>query len=168
MDKFKKIKEFEPGMIFGELALLYNSGRMMSIAATHSCTCLTIHKNDYIQYLNKYAKRQRDQIQEFFKSVPFLSGLSSQTIGKMEFAFKHCKMEKAGHFVLREGDPVTHIALVKNGEFEIVKRNLKGLDERIMGFLKKGDMRKKVARQVMLLPGRTSVYQKTNKLYPVH
>ena len=57
MDKFKKIKEFEPGMIFGELALLYNSDRLMSIAATRSVTCLTIHKNDYQQYLNKYAKR---------------------------------------------------------------------------------------------------------------
>ena len=60
--------------------------------------------------------------------------------------------------MLREGDPVTHIALVRDGEFEIVKKNLRGIDERIMGFLRKGDVRKKVAQKVLLLPGRTSIY----------
>jgi CRP-like cAMP-binding protein len=48
--------------------------------------------------------------------------------------------------VLKEGDPVTHIALVKEGEFDVVKRNLKGLDARILTFLHTGDFKKKIAK----------------------
>ena len=84
----------------------------------------------------------------------------------MEYSFKLQKFNKAGQYVLREGDPVTHIALVKDGEFNVVKKNLRGLDSRILAFLHKGDVRKKIAKQVLLLPGRTSVYQKTYQLLP--
>jgi len=76
-------------------------------------------------------------------------------------------METAGKYVLREGDPVTHVALIKEGEFDIVKKNLKGMDERIMGFLKEGDIRKSIAKKVLMLRGRTSVFQKTSQLIPV-
>ena len=41
---------------------------------------------------------------------------------------------------------MTHIALVKDGEFDVVKSNLRGLDGKILGFLKKGDFRKKLAK----------------------
>ena len=39
------------------------------------------------------------------------------------------KMEVAGKYVFKEGEPVTHVAVIKQGEFEIVKKNLKGVDE---------------------------------------
>lgn len=84
----------------------------------------------------------------------------------MEYSFRLHKFNKAGQYVLREGDPVTHIALVKEGEFDVVKRNLKGLDARLVNFLHKGDFRKKLSKQVLLLPGRTSIYQRTNQLLP--
>ena len=86
----------------------------------------------------------------------------------MEKSLELRRMENAGKIILREGDPVTHVALVKEGEFEVVKSNLRGMDERLLDFLRKGDTRKKIARKVQLLPGRTSVYQKTNQLIPVH
>lgn len=68
--------------------------------------------------------------------------------------------------MLKEGDPVTHIALVKDGEFDLVKENIKGLDARILQFLHNGDVRKRIAKKVLLLPGRTSIYHKTNQLLP--
>lgn len=80
----------------------------------------------------------------------------------MEYTFKLHHFTKAGQYVLREGDPVTHIALVKDGEFDLVKKNLKGLDSHILQFLHKGDVRKIIAKKVLLLPGRTSIYHKTN------
>ena len=76
------------------------------------------------------------------------------------------KMERGGKYVLKEGDPVTHIALIKDGDFEIVKKNLKGLDQQVLSFLRKGDVRKNIAKKVMMLRGRNSVYKKTAKLIP--
>lgn len=60
--------------------------------------------------------------------MPFLQGLSNQTILKLSECFKLKRFANAGQYVLREGDPVTHIALVKDGEFEVVKKNLRGID----------------------------------------
>ena len=76
----------------------------------------------------------------------------------MDKSFELHHMERAGKVILREGDPVTHVALVKDGEFEVVKKDLRGVDDRLLDFLRKGDVRKKIARKVQLLPGRSSVY----------
>mmetsp|Transcript_25026 Transcript_25026/g.33552 ORF Transcript_25026/g.33552 Transcript_25026/m.33552 type:complete len:187 (+) Transcript_25026:705-1265(+) len=103
---------------------------------------------------------------EFFKQIVFLKSLSTQSIVKIQLNFTPHRMDKAGCVVLREGDPVTHIAIVISGEFELFKRSVKGLDDRIMSFLKKNDVRKRIARQVMMLPGRSTIFQKTSHLIP--
>ena len=115
-----------------------NQTRAASIVATTNCYFLTIHKEDYQAYIKRFEKKQKDQVIDFFKNVSFLKGLSNQAIIKMEYSFRLIRTKKAGEVVLREGEPVTHIALVKDGEFEIVKKNLKGIDDRILGFLHKG------------------------------
>ena len=127
---------------------------------------MTIHKDDFQTHIKRFEKKQKDQIVDFFKNVNFLKCLSNQAIIKMEYSFHLLRTKKAGEVVFKEGDPVTHIALVKDGEFEVVKENLKGIDDRIIGFLKKGDMQKKIAQQVMMLPGRTTVYKKAHSLMP--
>lgn len=40
---------------------------------------------------------------------------------------------------------MSHVIFVKDGEFELVKKDLKGLDDRLLGFLRKGNIRKKIA-----------------------
>ena len=84
----------------------------------------------------------------------------------MTYLFSEKKMKKAGEYVFHEGDQVTHVALIKDGEFDVVKKNLRGMDDRILGFLKKGDFRKIVAKKVLMLRGRTSIYQRTSQLIP--
>ena len=95
--------------------------------------------------MKSFDKKQKEAIVENFKQQHFLSGLSNQSILKLANFFKLSRYEHAGQYVLKEGDPVTHIALVKDGEFEVVKKNLRGIDERIMSFLRKGDVRKQIA-----------------------
>ena len=111
-------------------------------------------------------KRRKDTIYEFFRQIPFMSGLSSKTIVKLELDFEEWKAEKAGHVVLQEGNPVTHIAIVKQGEFEVVKKSVRGLDDKIMAFLGKSDLRKRIASRVLLLPGRSTIFKKTAQLIP--
>lgn len=61
---------------------------------------------------------------------------------------------------------MSHVALVMSGEFEVVKKSVRGLDDKIMSFLTKGEVRKRIASKVLLLPGRSTVYQKTASLIP--
>lgn len=68
---------FHVGDSFGELALLYDVPRALSIAATKNSVFLTIKKDDFNHLLKRFEKKQKDQIVEFFKNVNFLQGLSN-------------------------------------------------------------------------------------------
>ena len=87
-----------------------------------------------------------------------MSSLSSKSILKLEQDFEEWKADKVGQVVLQEGNPVTHIAIVKQGEFELVKKSVRGLDARILAFLKKSEVRKRIASRVLLLPGRSTIF----------
>ena len=41
-------------------------------------------------------KKQNQQVLEFFKNIPFLSGLSNQSIQKMAYQFEKKEFKKAG------------------------------------------------------------------------
>ena len=59
------------------------------------------------------------------------------------------------------------MVFIKQGAFEVVKRDLKGLDDQLLTFLRQGDIKKKISKQVLLLKGRKSVYRKVQKHFPV-
>ena len=48
-----------------------------------------------------------------------------------------------------------------------MKKDLNGLDTRILSFLQKGDIKQRITKQVLLLRGRPSVYKRVNKHFPV-
>jgi len=76
----------------------------------------------------------------------------------LEYSWKKRVAERSGQVILNEGNAVTHIALVMDGEFEVVKKSVRGLDDKIMSFLKKGEVRKRIASKVLLLPGRSTIF----------
>ena len=78
--------------------------------------------------MKRFEKKQKEQQVEFFRGVSFLKGLSNLTIMKLTFSFTPVVCETAGKYIFREGEPVTHCAIIKEGEFDIVKKNLKGID----------------------------------------
>lgn len=140
--------------------------RAASVFAQRNTFFMLINKKDYKNYIEKADAKVLKALVEQFKQVHFMEGLSDKSIAKLSKLFDLERMDRGGKYVLREGEPVTHIALVKEGEFEVVKKNLKGVDDRVMTFLRKGDVRKRIAKQVMMLRGRGSIYQKTSQLIP--
>ena len=116
--------------------------------------------------MKRLNKKENDIKVEFCKQVPFLQSLSAKRISELLYDFREEKMERVGQALFKEGDPVTHIAIVKSGEFEIYKKSIKGFDERILSFLRQSEIRKRIANHVMLLPGRSTIFQKTARLIP--
>ena len=53
----------------------------------------------------------------------------------MEHLFKLETYDVGGQVVLKEGDLVKYVVIVKDGEFEMVKRDLYDIDKAIMTFL---------------------------------
>ena len=54
------------------------------------------------------------------------------------------------------------MAVVKAGEFELVKHTLEGLDDKILDLLHRSNLKKELAKKVMLLRGRESIYKKSH------
>jgi CRP-like cAMP-binding protein len=67
LKKFKKytsVLEYNNGASFGELALMFDQPRAASIFCTKPCFFLTIHKEDYQNHVNRFAKKQKEQLIE--------------------------------------------------------------------------------------------------------
>ena len=83
---------------------------------------------------------------EFLRNSPFFSGLSGTNLTKFASSLKLSSYERVGEYVLTEGEPADQVCIIQSGLFEIVKKDLNGLDDKIMSFLAKGEVRKNVQR----------------------
>ena len=55
--------------------------------------------------------------------------MSTASLMRLEHLFKLQKFDVGGKYLFREGDPVTQVIIVKDGDFEIEKRDLYSIDE---------------------------------------
>ena len=76
--------------------MLYDQPRAASINAARTTYFATIHKDDYVAYVKRFEKKQKEQMVDFFKQIPFLKSLSTQTIVKIQLNFIPHKMAKSG------------------------------------------------------------------------
>ena len=57
INKFATLATYGTGDSFGELSLLFDAPRALSIAATRNSVFLTIKKSDYNHYLKRFEKK---------------------------------------------------------------------------------------------------------------
>jgi len=62
LKKFTAVLDYNAGDSFGELALMYDQPRAASIFCSKPCFFLTIHKEDYQNHVNRFAKKQKEQL----------------------------------------------------------------------------------------------------------
>ena len=103
---------------------------------------------------------------EFFKNVPYFQQFSPNALMRMEGLFKLQKYDVGGKVVLKEGDLVKYVVIVKDGEFEIVKRDLYDIDKAIMTFLQDSVIRNRMAKKILFLKGGKFIYSKSQQLFP--
>ena len=72
---------------------------------------------------------------------------------RLEHLFKLQTFDVGGKYLFREGDPVTQVIIVKDGDFEIEKKDLYSIDEAMIEFLNKSVIRSRMAKKIMLLRG---------------
>lgn len=74
LDCFKKFKEdeeevklktYEPGEAFGELALLYNAPRAATIKAVDDCVCFALDRETFNHIVKDAANRKREKYENF-------------------------------------------------------------------------------------------------------
>ena len=135
LKKYKELTTLEAGRCFGELSLMNNAPRDATIIAKETSYFLTISNEDFQTQIKRKEKLYKEVMVEFFKNVPYFSFMSTNSLMRMEHLFKLQVFEVGGKNILREGDLVKYVVIVKDGEFEVMKRDLFGIDKAIMKFL---------------------------------
>lgn len=135
---FKDVGSMGAGKSFGELALLKTKPRAARIQCATDCEFACMCKADYKKVLAKIEERLANNMIDFLQSIPLFSTWSRNLLMKLLY-----KIEKKGFIknqaVVREGEPIKEICIIKNGEFEVSsKMNNKKefhlqLTEKLMG-----------------------------------
>lgn len=76
-------KLFGPGVVFGELAILYKAKRFASIRATTDSTVWTMDRKIFQKIMMRTGCQERDQNIAFLSSVPVLKDLAPDVLHKM-------------------------------------------------------------------------------------
>jgi CRP-like cAMP-binding protein len=67
----REVVRFNTGQQFGELALLNDEPRAATVISTKHTHFLTIEKEGFVQLIQKYEKRQQEQMVAFLKQFPY-------------------------------------------------------------------------------------------------
>ena len=134
----QKIGQVKQGGSFGELALMYDTGRAASVLATSAATVWAIDRANFRRIVLGSTMRKRRTYESILQSVPILSTLSPAEIAKVADALEPRRFED-DEKIIRQGDEGTAFFLLVDGEV-IVSASSEETQEPVeVGRLKKGD-----------------------------
>ena len=95
----------------------------------------------------------------FFKNAYVFTWMSERSVLALIPSLKVFTAHRFNQVVINEDTNADTVLIVKSGEFEVFKQSLTNMDKNIFSFLDKGKERDRVAKKVLLLPGRDRIYQ---------
>lgn len=81
-----------------------------------------MNKDNYQKVLQKIAQQNKDDKIKFLRNIPFLAHWSKLALNKFLYAI-HEEKHIRGQKIIKEGDAIEHVYIVRSGEFE-VKQNI--------------------------------------------
>ena len=127
------LKTYEPGEVFGELALLYNAPRAASIYAEESCELYSLDRDTFNHIVKHSTIQRRQKFEDFLQKIEILKELDNYEIHKIcdcltteEFKF--------GEYIIKEGEVGDKFYLIQEGTADALKTNDKGDEERVFEY----------------------------------
>lgn len=131
------IKTFGPGVVFGELAILYKARRFASIKVTTDAFVWALDRKIFQKIMMKTGSQEREQNIKFLSSVRVLQGVSGDVLHKIGDLLKR-EFYATASTIIRQGDQGDKFYIIRGGSVTVTKRMNDG-DVRIVGTLKRGD-----------------------------
>lgn len=131
----KMLKEYKPGDVFGELALLYNAPRAATIEATSDILLWALDRNTFNHIVKDASQKKREKYENFLQTVPILQSMDHYERSKLADVIKESKYDK-GHSIIKQGDLGEVFYILVEGE---AKATLDGDESKAVMEYKAGD-----------------------------
>lgn len=116
----KLVRNYVPGEVFGELALLYNAPRAASVQAADDCTLLSLDRETFNAIVKDNAIKRRERYDNFLQNVEVLSTIDSYERSQLADSIKPVTV-KAGEVIIKEGTRGDMMYFIEEGEAEATK-----------------------------------------------
>ncbi|KAL7031736.1 hypothetical protein ACKWTF_007114 [Chironomus riparius] len=130
------MKTFGPGVVFGELSILYKARRFASIKALTFCKVFSLERKVFQKIMMSCGRREREENIKFLSSVSVLKDLPLIVLNKISDLLKR-EYFPSGSTIIRQGDPGDKFYIIRSGSVNVIKsEEEKG--QRLVGILKRG------------------------------
>lgn len=131
------IKTFGPGVVFGELSILYKAKRFATIRALTYCKVFSLERKVFQKIMMTCGRREREENIKFLSSVSVLKDLPLIVLNKISDLLKR-EYFPSGSTIIRQGDPGDKFYIIRSGSVNVIKNEEDGNGQRLVGILKRG------------------------------
>jgi cAMP-dependent protein kinase regulator len=111
----KFLKNYNPGDVFGELALLYNAPRAATIQSETDSHLWVLDRNTFNNIVKDASQKKRSKYESFLQTVPILQSMDHYERSKLADAIKETKVS-AGEMIIKQGDLGESFYILVDGE----------------------------------------------------
>ena len=129
----KFLKSYEPGEVFGELALLYNAPRAASIYADRTCELYSLDRDTFNHIVKNATIQRRQKYEHFLQKIEILKELDHYERQKICDCLT-TEVYKYGSYIIHEGEIGDKFYLIEEGTADALKTNAKGKEERVFEY----------------------------------
>ena len=127
------LKNYKPGEVFGELALLYNAPRAATILSESDSELYSLDREVFNNIVKVAVMKQRERHESFLNRIDFLIDLSEGEKAKICDCLITERFKK-GDTIIKEGDPGDKFYLIESGHAEALKKDDKGNESKVFEY----------------------------------
>lgn len=116
------VKTCEPGDVFGELALLYNTTRAATVKAKGAAKMWKLDRETFANIVRDAAANKREKMMGTLKKVPILSSLGDYELSQIADAVKTEEFPSES-VIIKQGDTGDVFYMVAEGTAKVVRDN---------------------------------------------
>jgi len=130
--------EMKPGVVIGELAILYNCSRTASVQALSDVVLWVLDRSAFQMITMRLGLERHGQLMNFLHKVTIFENLSEDRISKMADVMDQ-DYYAGGHYIIREGEKGDTFFVINNGQVRVTQMIDGDPEPREIRTLKQGD-----------------------------